>query len=308
MNILNDVLDTLDLKATIYFRTDFSEPWAITVPELENAARFHLVMQGRCHVRFPSGDQQVLNPGDMILIPKGRSHIISDSADRPATRLEQVLEQNALQNNEILTIGEGDPTAATQMLCGHFMFREGADHPLLRALPEQIMATSATRAEQPWLDDILRLITRHVFSADISSPATIRRLSEVVFIELLRIGIKRSPELMSIISGLQDQQISQALELMHQDPAYPWTVGKLAGKVAMSRSRFAERFSRLLGIGPMAYLTEWRLQKALVLVNQSQRSIQQIAQLTGYQSAAAFTRAFAGKFGASPKRYRHKFA
>ncbi len=308
MNILDDVLDTLDLKATIYFRTDFSEPWAVTVPELENAARFHLVMQGRCHVRFPSGDNQLLSPGDMILIPKGRSHILSDTADRPSDTLEDVLAKNNSAENGVLAIGEGDQTAATQMLCGHFMFREGADHPLLRSLPEQIMVTNATRAEQPWLDDVLRLITRHAFSGEVNSATALRRLSEVVFIELLRYGIKRSPELMSIISGLQDQQISRALRLMHRDPAYPWTVSKLAGRVAMSRSRFAERFSNLMGIGPMAYLTEWRLQKALVLVNQSQRSIQQIAQQTGYQSAAAFTRAFAGKFGLSPKRYRRKAA
>lgn len=306
MNILNDILDTLGLKATIYFRTDFSSPWAITVPDFESAARFHLVIQGSCYVRFPSSDSYQLNAGDMIIIPKGQTHIISDQPNRPSETLESVLSENPLSHNEVLILGDADPTASTQMLCGHFMFSKGADHPILHALPQHVMATNSTRAENPWLDDVLRLITRRAFSSELSSPASLRRLSEVVFIELLQIGINRSPELKSIISGLHDKQIGHALKLIHDDPSYAWSVNELAKQVAMSRSRFAERFSNLLGVGPMTYLIEWRLQKALKLMSESQQSIQRIAQETGYQSAAAFTRAFSTKFGIPPKQYRQQ--
>lgn len=308
MDILNDILDTLDLKGALYFRTEFTPPWAVTVPELHQAARFHLVVQGVCHVRFESGAHVVLNAGDLILIPKGRLHILSDNESREPASLEQIYQQTGYSGEGVLAIGEHDPAASTQMLCGHFEFRDGADHPLLRSLPEYILTTSVTRAKEQWLDDILRLIGRRMFSEEAGSPAAVRRLSEIVFIELLRIGIGQSDELAGLLGALSDKQIGQALRLVHAEPAHPWSVASLAQRIGMSRSRFAERFNRLVGMGPMAYLTDWRLQKALMLLTDTRLSIQEIAFESGYQSPAAFTRAFAGKFGDAPSDYRKKAA
>ena len=190
------------------------------------------------------------------------------------------------------------------MVCGHFGFAEGADHPLLRVLPEIIVMSAADRARNPLLDDTMRLLARRAFSESLGAAAAIARLSEVLFMEVLRASIERSPELARIIEAMTDPQIGTALELIHKDAARPWTVETLAQEVGMSRSRFAERFSELMGEGPMSYLSDWRLQRALALLSQSRINVQSVAEKVGYLSAAAFTRAFSHKFGAPPSDFR----
>ncbi len=308
MDVLNDILDTLNLKGVLYFRTDFSSPWSVTVPDLNQAARFHLVVQGHCHVQFSDNEEVDLGPGDMVLIPRGRSHILADAACQAAPPLETVLKTVGYKGDGVLVVGEGDPNATTQMVCGHFTFRSGADHPILRALPDYMVTSASIRAREPWLDEMLRLVVRRVFSDEMGSSAAVTRLSEIVFIELLRVGIGQSAELQSILAAFRDRQIGRALQLIHSRPAEPWTVESLAGEVGMSRSRFAERFSELLGTGPMAYLSDWRLQKALSLLDDCRCSVQQVAMQTGYQSPAAFSRAFSGKFGLPPTEYRRNVA
>lgn len=306
MNVLDDILSTLNLKGVLYFRTDLTPPWAVTVPDLEQAARFHLCVQGTCLVGFEDGQYVELKPGDLILIPRGRSHTLSCTPVEQAPPLESVLEDADYDGEGVLVIGDGHPNASTQLICGHFTFREGADHPLLRALPSYLMTCSATRAREVWLDEILRLLTQKMFHEGAVGNATVTRLSEVFFIELLRLGVDQTPEMASILTALTDRQIGRALQLMHRQADQPWTVGRLAGEVGMSRSSFADRFSELMGMGPMSYLSEWRLQKALSLLEDTGCSVQQAAAGTGYQSPAAFTRAFTTRFGYSPRDLKRK--
>jgi len=308
MDIFHDILDTLDLKGTLYFRTCFMSPWAVQVPKFEQVARFHLVVQGQCFVNFPSGEQLKLNAGDMILIPAGAKHIISDGHHRNAAPLETVLSTSGYDGKGVLVIGKGDPDATTQLICGHYNFRKGADHPVLRALPEFLVVSTAMRASHPWLDDMLRLIVRRLFSGDKAADAVVTRLSESIFIELVNAGIENNQLLKDLMRGFNDRHIGSALELIHERPDHPWTVESLAREVGMSRSRFAEKFQHLVGSGPMAYLSEWRIQKALSLLNSSHWSVQQIAKKTGYRSPAAFTRAFSLKMGFPPSQYRQSYA
>lgn len=304
MDVLDDILRTLDLRGALYFRTDFSGAWAAEVPDLGAAARFHLVIQGRCHVTFASGAEATLGPGDLVLIPGGRRHVLADTPGRTAAPLEQVLEAAGYDGEGVLVVGDGDANASTQMVCGHFTFRLHAQHPVLQALPEFLLTTNADRARAPLLDDVLRLVVRRLFSEELGAASAVTRLSEVVFIELLRLGLTDEPTLGPALGALRDGQIGKALQLMHRQPARQWTVESLAGEVGMSRSRFAERFTSLLGIAPMAYLADWRLQKALALLERPQASIKQVAGACGYQSPAAFSRAFSGRFGQSPSDYQ----
>jgi len=308
MDILDDILDTLALRGALYFRTDFSPPWGVTVPDHAGAARFHLVVEGTLHVRFACGATADLGPGDLVLIPRGHAHVLMDAPGREAPPLETVLRESGYDGRGVFAVGTCDGEAATQMICGHFSFRSGADHPLLRALPDYLVITAAMRARHPWLDEILRLVTRRMFSDEMGSAAAATRLSEIVFIELMRLGIDGCEHLRSVLDSLNDRQIGRAVELIHAQPEERWTVERLASEVGMSRSRFAERFSDLMGTGPMAYLADWRLQKALSLLDDSRCSVQQVALRTGYRSPAAFTRAFAGKFGVPPTEYRRSLA
>lgn len=304
MDLIDDILATLNLKGALYFRTDFTGAWGVSVPEHKGAARFHLVVQGRCHVRLPSGKTVILGPGDLILIPAGRSHELADDPGRAAPPLETVLSDAGYKGEGALIVGEGDPSASTQMVCGHFTFREGADHPLLRALPDCIVLTAADRAREPLLDDTLRLITQRIFETKPGSMASVVRLTEAAFIELIRTSASRGGDLAAIMAAFEDRQIARALKCVHERANMPWTVESLAQEAGMSRSRFAERFRDLLGVAPMAYLSEWRLQKALAMLDETRASVQQIAAEAGYQSPAAFTRAFSGRFGRPPSEYR----
>ena len=308
MDILDDILNTLDLKGALYFRTDFSGEWAVTVPDLAPAARFHLVLQGTCHVEVVDGPRVRLGPGDLVMIPGGRSHILSDSPGRPAPPLETVLSELGYDGSGVLAVGPEDPEASTQMVCGHFNFRSMSGHPILNALPDHILITAARRLREPWLDELLRLMARRVFSDSLGSETAVTRLSEIVFAEVIRAGIAQDDTLSSVLSGLRDPQIGKSLELIHAEPEKPWSVATLASEVGMSRSAFADRFKELVGLAPVGYLADWRLQKALSLLDGTQKSIQRVATETGYLSSAAFSRAFSGKFGLSPSDYRRRLS
>lgn len=304
MDLLNDILSTLSLKGTLYFRTEFSGKWAVTVPTLAEAARFHLVVKGCCHINIGEDQYQALYPGDIILVPKGKSHILSDSPQKTAPPLEKIISQSGYKGNGLLVYGSKSSGLETQMICGHFSFRPGADHPILSYLPEFITITAKDRSGLPLLDESLRLISDRVFSESLGSTAAVTRLSEIVFMEILQSKMNADDRFSFISEALQDSRISKSLQLIHNNPAMQWTVDSLAVEVAMSRSRFSDRFRRLVGETPMTYLAQWRLQKSLELLGDTQRPIQQIANETGYQSPAAFTRAFQVKFGISPREYR----
>lgn len=304
MDVLSDVFETIEIRGALYFRTHFSPPWAITVPTYRKASRFHLVVQGICHVRLPSGESLELRAGDLLLIPNGQGHILSDSPSEEAPDLETVLSRVGYDGRGVLSINSADPDASTQLVCGHFSFAEYAEHPLLRALPNTIHITPSIRSRNAWLDDALRSLVGNVFSNASGSRAAVVRLSEIVFIEVLRVAGEQSPDLGRVLASFADPHIGKALDCMHRDIAAPWNVETLAREAGMSRSRFAERFQAMLGMGPAAYLTEWRLQHAVRHLTNSSQSIGEIARRCGYQSPAAFTRAFTIKFGASPKEMR----
>lgn len=303
MDVLSDIFTTIRLRGTFYFRSEFSPPYAIQVPRYRAAARFHYVQRGSAHVTLQrTGRGVALAEGDFALIPAGAPHVLADAAGRIAAPLESVLRAPGYTGDGVLVLGgPGDPAAATCTVCGHFDFRDGADHPLLRALPDLIVVGIQDRARIPFLEETLRLLLGQVFSGQPGSTAAVVRLSEVLFIETLRSGLTQAPALATLVGGFADPTVGRALVLLHEAPARPWTVEALAREVGVSRSRLAERFAALIGIGPMRYLAEWRMQKALALLEDDGASVRDAARRTGYLSAAAFSRAFAQRFGRPPR-------
>lgn len=303
-DVLSDVLDTVALKATIFFRTDFYPAFNIAVPSYRRAARFHLVVQGTCYVTLADGTRTKLRAGDLALVPGGAGHLLSSSETVEGQPLGDVIQQAGFTGSGPFIVGSGEAGESCQMVCGHFSFADGADHPLLRSIPDLLHITAADRASRPMLDDVLRLLVRRMFEGEPGATASVSRLSEVLFIEAIHAGIAQAPEISRLISAVYDPQIGKALSLIHGDVAHGWTVESLAAAVGMSRSRFAERFRELVGSGPMAYIVDWRLQRALNLLAESNVPIKTVANRVGYRSAAAFTRAFSERFGCSPKERR----
>lgn len=309
MDVLSDILDLLQLRGTLYFRTAFSPPWSVAVPAHARAARFHLAAQGRCHVCIGQECDVVLNPGDLIVIPNGAAHVLCDPPGTVPAALDDVLQRSGYGGEGVLVHG-GAPTpdADTKLICGHFNFAEGADHPLLRALPAYLLVSAEVRARASWLDELMRLITRQMFAGPPGVTASVMRLSEALFIELIRTCADQDEGLRKVVEALGDARIGRALGLMHRGLERDWTLDALAREAGMSRSRFADRFQTLMGCAPMSYLSDLRLQKAMNLLAGTGDPVQRVAARVGYQSPAAFSRAFAQRYGRSPSDIRRAAA
>jgi AraC family transcriptional regulator, activator of mtrCDE len=304
MDVLADIFETIQLKGTFYFRTHFSPPWGTTVARHAHAARFHFIMQGLCWIRVEGGGPVELSAGDFVLVPGGASHMLTDQPGGEAPPLETVLQCSGYRGEALFALGEGDPSAATQLVCGHFTFGNGTDHAILRALPTLIRISAEQRAKRAWFNEVLSLLVKQVFSNEPGALVAVTRLSEILFIEAIRFAGDETPELKRLLDAFADARIGRAIALIHKEPAHPWTVEELAREVGMSRTRFADRFHDLIGLAPVTYLTEWRLQRAAVALRTSHRSIAEIAYASGYVSQAAFTRTFKERFGRSPKAFR----
>ena len=310
MDVLSDILDLLQLRGTLYFRTAFTPPFAVAVPAYGRAARFHLAVQGRCYVEV-DGEAVLLEPGDLIVIPNGAAHVLCHSPGQQGAPLEDVLQRAGYQGEGVLVYSdeshsEASGGAETKLICGHLNFAEGVEHPLLRALPSYLLVTAEVRARAPWIDEIMRLIVRQMFAEQPGVTASVIRLSEALFIEVVRTCTERDPALAGIVEAINDPRIGRALGLMHRRLGEDWSLQRLSREIGMSRSRFAERFQVLMGCAPMSYLTDLRLQRAANLLSGSALPIQQVATEVGYRSPAAFTRAFASRFGQSPRALRRQ--
>ncbi len=303
-DVLSDILDTVELKATFYFSTELHPPFGIAVPAYKRAARFHLIIRGECFVQLEDGQVVTAMPGDLVFVPNGQPHLLSSALSAECHPLNDVIAQARFEGQGPFVVGHGEPELACRMVCGHFDFAEGADHPLLSAVPQILHIAGADRMQYPLLDDILRLVSHQAFTAGAGAAASIGRLSEALFIEVMRTSVGELGGSNHIMAAVTDPHIGRALGLIHTEISRAWTVDSLACAVGMSRSRFAERFRELVGTTPMAYLAEWRLQRALNRLGRPGPSVKAIAGEVGFHSAAAFSRAFCDRFGKSPSAYR----
>jgi AraC family transcriptional regulator, activator of mtrCDE len=226
--------------------------------------------------------------------------VLADAPGRTPVPLEEVMATTGYKGEGTFVISAGNPKASTQMVCGHFTFADSVEHPLLNALPALIHLTDADRTCRPILDDILSLVVRRMFEDSPGQAASVSRLSEVLYIETLLACADRTPELKGVLSAVSDRQIGRALSLIHHHIEQNWSVASLASEAGMSRSRFAERFRELMGVSPKEYITNWRLQRAHMLLSEPRASVKETAHKVGYRSSAAFSRAFSHKFGRPP--------
>lgn len=303
---LKDILATVALRAALYFRTDFRPPFGVMVPAFAKVARFHLLIKGRCTIVAGNGPAVTLEQGDLVLVPNGSKHLISSGSETTVLPLDDAFVAAGYRGTGPFVLGDGDASQSCQLICGHFEYSHGADHPLFRKLPEIIHIRNDARSVRPLFDDLVAMLERRLFEEEAQTFASINRLSEALFIEILEAAVDQSQELGALMEAMRDPKIGRVIALIHENVEQDWSVDSLAQSAAMSRTRFAERFQRLVGMAPMAYVGEWRMQRAFQLVRDTQIPIKSIAHRSGYASAAAFSRAFAKRFGEAPDRTRRK--
>lgn len=305
MDTLSKILDSLHFNGTFYFATNFHSPWSVEVPKYKNVARFHYVTQGSCWVRIKGNDEAILlNSGDLIVIPHGAQHILSDTSDRPPITLDEAFAQHNYDGQGMFQIGEGLSPHETQLVCGHFEFLERFKHPLVSHLPNLIVKREGDGLDFSWMKDTLRFLSHTATTQYDGSSAIIKRLSEVIFIQAVRFWNSQSDTKKGFIAALNDQYLSNGLKAFHDDFAAEWTVEKLARESSMSRSLFSDRFKQYLDLSPMQYVTNWRMQNARQFLMHSQLPLDGIAREVGYESAAAFSKAFKRIFNQNPGEYR----
>lgn len=305
MDTLSKILDLLHFNGTFYFSTNFNASWAVEVPQYQNVARFHYVTQGICWVRIAGvAEPQMLCPGDLIVIPHGAQHILSDTADRPPISLDEAFARTEYDGQGVFHIGEDLSPHDTQLVCGHFEFLEIYQHPLVAHLPSYIIKRENDGIDFSWMRDTLRFMSHTAKTQHDGSSAIIKRLSEVIFIQMVRFWNTQNDNQKGFIAALNDNHLSNGLKAFHDDYAALWTVEKLAQESSMSRSLFSDRFKHYLEQSPMQYVTNWRMQCARQIMTKSDLSLDNVAREVGYESAAAFSKAFKRIFKQTPGEYR----
>lgn len=305
MDVLTDVLETLRARGACYARLEAKSPFGVALPSSQNAA-FHLVLEGGCVLQMEGQPDIELSGGDLVAIPHGVAHTLVDHPSTPPQRLSELLGQ-CRQKGRPAALELGGRGARTTLVCGKIEFEEPAGHPLLAALPTVIHLRGGSASLVEWLDPTLRFIASEAGSTRPGAQTVVSRLADVLFIQIVRGHLASAPpEASGWLGALGDPQIGAALGLIHENPGSAWTVQTLAESAGMSRSAFATRFNRLVGEPPLHYLTRWRMQKAQRLLRDGRSSLADVAASVGYDSEAAFSKAFKRAVGAAPGAYRRR--
>jgi len=318
MDVLSDVLSAVRLSGAIYFDIDAGDPWiadspgteAIAVrimPGVEHVISFHLVLSGGCwaNVTGSTADPVWIEGGDVVVFPGGVPNILSSSRGaRGETNPAAMYYRPYNTHLPFELIHGGDGPHRTRFVCGFLGCDARPFNPLLASLPP-IMVVSRPQGRALWITDLFQAALTEGRERRAGSETILAKLSELMFVEVLRKHIEDLPdESRGWLAGLRDPQVGAALRLIHGRSAEPWTLDQLAREIGVSRSVLAGRFSAHMEISPMQYLSRWRMQLAVRQLENPRVSIAQAGADVGYESEAAFNRAFKKVVGVPPGAWR----
>jgi AraC-like DNA-binding protein len=319
MDALSDVLRIVRLGGAVYLNGAFTAPWCVIgetnaalcasfLPQSERVVSYHLITEGSCWARLADDPNSALqiNAGELLVVPQGEPHIMGSELDLPPVPAAPLLTEHLLETpGQIMTLAYGGGGAATRMMCGFWACDETQSNPLLAALPRLFKIDMRNDPQSAWLESSLQFAATEAGDSRAGSAIVLARLSELLFVEAVRRCIEAMPEEdKGWLAGVRDRFVGRALSLLHAQPAHPWTVDELARKVGLSRSALAKRFTDLLGQAPMQYLARWRLQIAAQELLNGSKTLAVVALEIGYDSEAAFNRAFKREFGLPPAGWR----
>jgi AraC-like DNA-binding protein len=313
---LSDVLRAVRLQGAVYFFVDAAAPWvaqappakavaAAVMPGSEHVIEYHVITRGACWAGLLDGDAVKLEAGDVIVFPHGDAHVVWST---PGMRAEPDWEAYRRPGDEHLPFyyREGSETGdEIQLVCGFLGCDARPFNPLLSTLPAMIHVHGAT--DDSGLGQFIRVAIHESSQKRAGGECVLARLSELMFLEVVRRYLEALPEEQTgWLAGLRDRHVGRALSLLHGDPAHPWTLEALSQRVGLSRSALADRFTHFVGQPPMQYLASWRMQMAAGLLAGSHMSVAGVALAVGYDSEAAFSRAFKKAVGEPPAAWRRR--
>ncbi len=314
MDVLSDVLGAVKLRGALFYHGEFSSPWSFFAPPSKTVALhvaptaghiiiYHLLTEGRASARLIDGERMSLAAGDIVVFPHGDAHILENGSAAKTVDMSNELARIFSDGLKLSRFGGGGEV--TRFVCGYLACDPQLSRVLLSGLPPLFKVTIRDDASGRWLENSIRFSADQACKSRAGGDAVLAKLSEVLFIETLRLYVTHLPsEQRGWLAGTRDPEVGKALALMHRRPAHPWTLATLAREAGVSRSVLAEHFRIYLGEGPIAYLTQWRLQLARQMLASSTSSIREIATHVGYESEAAFSRAFKRSTGVPPVSFR----
>ncbi len=314
LDLLSDVLRRVHLSSAFFMRGEFSAPWGfdstdeatlaqVLVPGARRLVLLHLAVEGSFHITLPDGQSALVHPGDAVMLPYCDRHSMLFPQDARRVPIVELLP--APPWSELPVVCRcGGGGAATRVLCGYLDCEDLLFNSVLRALPRLIHLRAKPGPAAEWREASLRYVLEH---GQDKSP--LQRLPELVLVDCLRQYAEALPEgETGWLAALRDPLLAKALVLLHAQPEHAWTVEGLARRAAASRSVLAERFAKKLGMTPMRYLAQWRLQLAADLLRTTSMSVAALAARVGYEAEAAFSRAFKRHLGTSPAAWRERRA
>ncbi len=313
MDALSDVLRVLRLTGGVFLDAQFSAPWCVLsragVEDLRpylaapgHIIAYHYVVAGQLKLQVEREEPLMLCGGELVMLPRNDAHLLGSALDLPVVDSVQLVQQG--ENGGLAQIRYGGGGESTHVVCG-YMGLEASRHPLIDALPRVLKLSIAGSPAGSWIESSFRYAAQEVAEGRMGAGTVLAKLSELLFVEAMRGYVETLPaERTGWLAGLRDPVVSRALGEMHSRIAHPWTVEALANEVFLSRSAFADRFSSLVGLPPMRYLTVWRMQVAARHLRETRLSVAQVAAEVGYDSDVTFARAFKREFAVTPAAWR----
>jgi AraC-like DNA-binding protein len=316
MDALSDVLKVAHLTGGAYLHAEFFAPWRIAArlapehcaPILGPASHlipYHYVVDGEFHLRVDGkgGTVLVLGPGEVVLLPRNDVHLMGSDLDLPPVTGSEIIRPP--KDGGLFSIRHGGDGACTRMVCGFLGCDNAESNPVIAALPPVLRLSLEEGGAAEWIRSTFQYAAEEVAAGRPGSETVLAKLSELLFVEAVRRYAESLPDGQTgWLAGLRDTHVARALALLHRDIARPWTVDELGREVGLSRSALADRFTRLIGVPPMHYVASWRMQVATQRLRNTSASLAQVADMVGYESEAAFSRAFKKAVGVAPATWR----
>ena len=316
IDTLSDVLRTVRLTGAVFFDVDCSSPWAEAsprgdlirsrvLPGVEHLISYHMITEGDCWGGVTDQPPLRLAAGDIIIFPHGDPHILSSE---PGTKAVPDMNNYTppARSQLPLTVNSGGGGSRTHLVCGFLGCDVRPFNPLITALPRVLHISDRSGSHPGWLSQLIQAAAAESRLKRTGGEAVLGRLSELMFVEAMRCHLETIPEGdRGWLAGLKDPAIGRVLALIHSRPAHPWTLEDLGREGGVSRSVLAERFLFLVGQPPFQYLTQWRMQMAASLLANGDR-VGSVALDVGYDSEAAFSRAFKKSLGMPPASWRER--
>jgi AraC-like DNA-binding protein len=312
---LSEALRSVRLSGAIFLDAEFSAPWGfasppasagahLLAPSAEHMILFHLLVEGEASARIPGKGRVALEPGDIAVLPGGEAHELWNG------RVTELIDSSALLpkilEGALVSERGGGGGHVTKFICGYIACERQATRLFLAGLPP-LFKVNIRRGSSGggWIESTIRHVASEREPARAGQRALLAKLAEVLFIDTLRRYMAELPrQRTGWLAAARDPAVGRALGAIHREPARAWTVASLAEHAGLSRTVFAERFTRLLGEAPLTYVSRCRMQLGARLLETTDDTVLQVALHAGYDSEAAFNRAFKREFDLPPARYR----